>query len=129
MTVTDEQISVERTLKQVDFDLFAKLSGDYNPIHIDPEFSAGTRFGRTVSHGLLLNSILRGLLDQLVPGGRQISQELRFPAPTYADEPMRFVVEVQSDDGQTVVAKMCSLRLEDDVVTCDGRASIRRSGF
>ena len=126
MTSSNERVSIERTLTQGDFDKFAKLSGDHNPIHVDPEFSAKTRFGRTVSHGLLLNSILRGLLDRLVPGGRQLSQELRFPAPTYADEPLRFVVEVQSDDGQMVVATMSSSRVQDDVVTCEGLATIRR---
>ena len=126
MTSSNERVSIDRTLTQGDFDKFAKLSGDHNPIHVDPEFSAKTRFGRTVSHGLLLNSILRGLLDRLVPGGRQISQKLRFPAPTYADEPMRFVVEVQSDDGQTVMATLSSSRLQDDVVTCEGLATIRR---
>ena len=77
MTISNEKISIERTLTQGDFDQFATLSGDHNPIHVDPEFAANSRFGRTVSHGLLLNSILRGLLDQLVPGGRQLSQELR----------------------------------------------------
>jgi acyl dehydratase len=117
---------VERCLTQGDFDQFAKLSGDHNPIHFDPGFSAKTRFGRTVAHGLLLSSILRGLLDELVPGGRQISQNLRFPAPTYADEPMRFTVQVEVDDGQTVTATMSSSRLQDNVVTCEGRTTMRR---
>ena len=126
MTISNEKISIERTLTQGDFDQFAKLSGDHNPIHVDPEFAAKSRFGRTVSHGLLLNSILRGLLDQLVPGGRQVSQKLRFPAPTYAGEPMRFVVEIQSENGQTVTATMSSTRVHDDVVTCEGLTTIRR---
>lgn len=126
MTNANEKISIERTLTQDDFDRFAELSGDHNPIHVDPEFSAKTRFGRTVSHGLLLNTILRGLLDQLVPGGRQLSQELRFPAPTFANEPMRFVVEIQSEKGRTVTASMSSSRVQDGVVTCDGLATIRR---
>ena len=39
---------------QEEFDLFARISGDDNPIHVDPEFSARTRFGRTVSHGMLI---------------------------------------------------------------------------
>ncbi len=125
MTISNEKISIERTLTQGDFDQFATLSGDHNPIHVDPEFAANSRFGRTVSHGLLLNSILRGLLDQLVPGGRQISQELRFPAPTFADEPMRFVVEIQSEDGLMVTATMSSSRVQDDVVTCEGLTTIR----
>lgn len=126
MTNANEKISIERTLTQDDFNSFAELSGDHNPIHVDPEFSAKTRFGRTVSHGLLLNTILRGLLDQLVPGGRQLSQELRFPAPTFANEPMRFVVEIQSEKGRTVTASMSSSRVLDGVVTCDGLATIRR---
>jgi acyl dehydratase len=126
MTISGARVVVERTLTQDDFDRFAKLSGDRNPIHVDPGFSAKTRFGRTVAHGLLLNSILRGLLDKLVPGGRQITQNLRFPAPTYADEPMRFTVQVESDDGQTVTATMSSSRLPDNVVTCEGLTTIRR---
>ena len=126
MTNANEKISIERTLTQDDFNSFAELSGDHNPIHVDPEFSAKTRFGRTVSHGLLLNTILRGLLDQLVPGGRQLSQELRFPAPTFANEPMRFVVEILTENGRTVTASMSSSRVQDGVVTCDGLATIRR---
>lgn len=126
MTDADDRISIERTLTQDDFNTFAELSGDHNPIHVDPEFSAKTRFGRPVSHGLLLNTILRGLLDKLVPGGRQLSQELRFPAPTYANEAMRFVVEIQSEKGRTVTATMSSSRVHDGVVTCEGLATIRR---
>lgn len=126
MNDSGKSIVLERTLTQDDFDRFAKLSGDDNPIHVDPEFSAETRFGRTVAHGVLLNSILRGLLDQLVPGGRQISQELKFPAPTFAGEPVRFMAEIQSDDGEAVTATMSSMRLHDQVVTCEGKTTIVR---
>ena len=42
--------SIERIFSQVDFDRFARLSGDNNPIHIDPAFSARTPFGQTVAH-------------------------------------------------------------------------------
>ena len=126
MNDSGKHIVLDRTLTQDEFDKFATLSGDDNPIHVDPEFSAATRFGRTVAHGLLLNSILRGLLDQLVPGGRQLSQNLKFPAPTYAGEPMRFSVAIQSDDGQTVAATMSATRLDDQAVTCEGETTIVR---
>lgn len=118
---------LERTLTQHDFDRFARLSGDDNPIHVDPAFSAATRFGRTVSHGLLLNSILRGLLGELVPCGRQLSQKLTFLAPTFAGEPMRFVASVESDDGELVTARVSSTRVEDGVVTCEGVTTLRRA--
>lgn len=119
-------LTLERTLTQYDFNRFAQLSGDDNPIHVDPAFSAVTRFRRTVAHGLLLNSILRGLLDELVPGGRQLSQRLTFLAPTFAGDPMRFVASVESDDGEFVTALVSSTRVEDGVVTCEGVTTLRR---
>ncbi len=54
--------SVNRVFSQTDFDRFAALSGDDNPIHVDAEFSARTRFGRTVAHGMLLYSIACSVL-------------------------------------------------------------------
>ena len=126
MTAKDKSIVVERTLTQDEFDRFAKLSGDNNPIHVDTDFSATTRFGRTVAHGLLLNSVLRGLLDTLVPGGRQVSQSLMFPAPTYADEPMRFTAAISFEDERIVKATMSTMRIADDVVTCAGSTVIQR---
>lgn len=118
---------VERVLTQADFDAFASLSGDDNPIHVDPEFSARTRFGRTVSHGMLLSTVLRGLLEELVPGSRQVEQELMFPAPTFTDEPMRFSALIKSDDGRHVVADISCERIDDGAITCAGEATMLRT--
>lgn len=118
---------VERVLTQADFDAFASLSGDDNPIHVDPEFSANTRFGRTVSHGMLLSTVLRGLLDELVPGSTQVSQKLMFPAPTFSDEPLRFSALVKADDGRHVVAELGCERIDDGTITCAGEATMLRA--
>jgi len=126
MTRAQDTIVVERTLTQADFNAFAKLSGDDNPIHVDPDFSRQSRFGRTVSHGMLLSTILSGLLDRLVPGSRQVSQKLMFPAPTYAGEPMRFSVVRKSDDGRHVVADIGCERVADGTITCAGEATLLR---
>lgn len=124
MIEKDTMREVVRTLSQNDFDRFANLSGDHNPIHVDPEFSTRTRFGRTVAHGLLLNTVLRGLLDELVPGFRQLTQELVFPAPTYADEPMRFRVCVENASGDEVLVGMSATRVADGVITCEGKTTL-----
>jgi acyl dehydratase len=118
---------VERALTQADFDAFAKLSGDDNPIHVDPEFSAHTRFGRTVSHGMLLSTVLRGLLDELIPGSTQVSQKLMFPEPTFCDESMRFSALVKADDGRHVVAEISCERIDDGAITCAGEATMLRA--
>lgn len=126
MTGKTDTLVLERVLTQSDFDAFAQLSGDDNPIHVDEEFSAKTRFGRTVSHGMLLATILRGLLDQLVPGARQVEQKLMFPSPTYTGDAMRFAVIRKSDDGRHVVADVSCERIADGVITCAGEATLER---
>ncbi|MBP7065949.1 MaoC/PaaZ C-terminal domain-containing protein, partial [Ferrovibrio sp.] len=88
-------IILERSLSQTEFDLFAQVSGDNNPIHVDPAFSARTRFGRTVSHGMLLYSVIWGLLRRQHPGARHQHQNLMFPNPAYADEALRFTLTPQ----------------------------------
>lgn len=97
-------------LTQEDFDDFARLSGDHNPIHTDPEFSARTPFGRTVSHGMLLFSALRGLLEERYPGATLISQNLMFPAPAYAGEALTLTVSRQAREGNRLTLSACILR-------------------
>lgn len=127
MTGKTDTLVLERVLTQSDFDAFAELSGDDNPIHVDEAFSAQTRFGRMVSHGMLLATILRGLLDQLVPGARQVEQKLMFPSPTYTGDAMRFAVIRKSDDGRHVVADVSCERIADGVITCAGEATLERA--
>lgn len=119
-----KQTSITKTFSQEDFDSFALLSGDNNPIHTDPVFSANTRFGRTVAHGLLLSSVLRGLIDRLVPGSRLTDTALMFPAPTFADEPMLFTVATTGKNDDAFEFELSVKRVTDDVVTCQGSARV-----
>ena len=86
------------TPTQAEFDAFARVSGDDNPIHVDPAFSARTRFGRTVAHGMLIYSKLWGLLRQARPGARQTGQQLMFPNPSFAGESIDLEIEQIAPD-------------------------------
>ncbi|MDJ1160040.1 MaoC family dehydratase [Chelatococcus sp. SYSU_G07232] len=112
-----------RTLTQADFDLFAALSGDDNPIHVDAAFSARTRFGRTVSHGMLLYSVLWGMVGRHLPVARQRLQTLMFPNPAYADEPLAFTATVTSVEAETVTLAVQAARVADGALVCDGTAT------
>ena len=122
--MTALSIEVERTFSQKEFDAFARLSGDDNPIHVDPGFSAATRFGRTVAHGMLLYAVFRGLVFRLMPHASQLAQDLKFTAPTYADEPMRFTLNIEVSGVGLARATMSCQRIADDVVTCEGTAQL-----
>lgn len=119
--------SIVRSLSQAEFDLFAKISGDNNPIHVDPDFSARTRFGRTVSHGMLLYTVLWGLVQTHYPGARQSDQMLMFPNPAYADEALRFEISETTAEGsrRELAAKVS--RVADGAIVLDGRATIKLS--
>jgi acyl dehydratase len=91
-------ITARWTPRQADFNRFAALSGDDNPIHVDAAFSARTGFGRTVAHGMLLYARVWALVAAAHPGARHVSQSLMFPAPAYADEELAITVALQEDD-------------------------------
>ncbi|MBL4870606.1 MAG: hypothetical protein JKX72_06595 [Robiginitomaculum sp.] len=117
-------VTITKIFLQDDFDSFAALSGDFNPIHVDPYYAANNRFGKTVAHGALLVTILRGLTEQLIPGGNQISHRIKFPAPTYAAQKIEFSVTIISQEKRRYRIALQVRTLKDGVVTCEGEAII-----
>lgn len=95
---------------QAMFDAFARLSGDSNPIHVDPGFAAASGFGRPVAHGAMLTGWLMAAAANSGIEGHLQSTSATFPAPTYADEPLTAVKVdgiwqlVRAGDGTCVCA-------------------------
>lgn len=87
-------IVAKRTFTQENFNLFAELSHDDNPIHVDPAFAATTRFGGTVAHGMMLYGMILGVLSENFSNVRQLEQGLIFPKPTYANMEVTLRLEV-----------------------------------
>ena len=128
--------SHQRVLLQGDFDRFARLTGDDNPIHCDPEFAAGSHFGATVAHGMLLYSCLcKALTEQIGPGVVQLEQSLMFPEPTYAGDRLRIDLHVDAEadgllDVQTEVTRAVRSGIPGDdagptaVATATGRCRV-----
>ena len=119
-----------RTFDQRDFDRFAALSGDDNPIHVDPAFAARTRFGRTVCHGMLLYStICRALTDELGPGFVQQEQELMFVTPTYTGEEVAVRLEVTAVQPESGLADISTvITRPDGAIACQGRTLVALPG-
>ncbi len=112
------------TFTQRDFDEFARLSGDDNPIHVDPDFSTRTTFGRTVAHGMALFGVLDAATAQWLDTPlATVSQELMFTAPTFTGETVtvELAIIATSDDGIEVAQRMTR---PDGVQTCIGATRI-----
>jgi acyl dehydratase len=112
-------LEIQRSFSQADFDRFARLSGDDNPIHVDPAFASRTRFGRIVAHGMLLYSAVEAALSRLAPALASISQTLKFPNPTYAGEPVCIRLEVTALDSASGLATIAT-----SVIRPDGAAGL-----
>ena len=85
-----------KTFTQQDVDDFARVSGDCNPVHLDAEFAAQSRFGRPIAHGMLTASLISACLGQRLPGQGTVylSQSVRFMAPVYPGEEIKAQVTV-----------------------------------
>jgi acyl dehydratase len=89
----------QRVLLQSDFDRFARLSHDDNPIHCDPVFAAQSHFGATVAHGMLLYScICKALTEQVGPGVVQLEQTLMFPNATYVGDRLWIELSTETEE-------------------------------
>jgi len=77
---------------------FARLTGDYNPLHFDEAFAAKTKFGRLVVQGGLTTGLLHALvaMDMPGPGTVFLSQNWKFIAPVYVDDTITASAEVLS---------------------------------
>lgn len=75
---------------------YAELSGDYNPLHFDQQFAAGTKFKRLVAQGGLTTGLLHALvaMDMPGPGTVFLSQNWRFSAPVFIGDTITADVEV-----------------------------------
>jgi 3-hydroxybutyryl-CoA dehydratase len=77
--------SFTKTISETDVYLFAGISGDFNPVHVNEEYAKTTPFGRRIAHGALPQSLIAPVLGTKLPGLGTVAVEIsvRFKAPTY----------------------------------------------
>ena len=89
--------SIAKTVTEADIILFAGISTDVNPAHIDEEYSKGTMFGGRIAHGMLSAGFISAVLANKLPGPGTIylSQTLKFKAPVRPGDTVTATVTVK----------------------------------
>ena len=110
----------EHVITEKDIELFAEVSGDRNPLHMDDEFAKNTSFGQRIAHGALTASYISGILGNDLPGPGSIfvGLNMRFRRPVYIGSHVTVKVEVteMKERGNRVTLKVsCNV---------DGKAAI-----
>jgi len=87
-----------KTLSMQDVTTYAKLTGDYNPLHFDESFAAKTKFKKLTVQGGLTTGLLHALvaMDMPGPGTVFLSQEWKFIAPVFIGDTITAEAEVIS---------------------------------
>ena len=97
-----DSATISKTITDADIQAFADVTGDHNPIHLDDEYAAKTRFGSRIAHGMLSASLISAVLANELPGAGSVylSQTLKFVKPVFP--------------GDTVTARVTVIGIRDD---------------
>ena len=104
---------------------FAELTGDYNPLHFDESFAAGTKFERLVVRGGLTTGLLNALvaMDMPGPGTVFLSQDWKFTAPVFIGDTITAEAEVLSvHETKPVTQLKIRVTRQDGETVLDGEA-------
>jgi 3-hydroxybutyryl-CoA dehydratase len=115
---TFDEISIGQTssyskrVEEKDILMFAALSGDVNPVHLDEEFAADTIFKGRIAHGMVTGAIVSASLAMVLPG----------PGTIYLEQSLRFSRPVRIGDEITVLMEVTGKRDDKHIVTLDCQA-------
>ncbi len=110
MTDRDAPEEVTHEISQEAIDAYARLSGDLNPLHVDPDYTARTSFGGTIAHGPLpmqplFEALCRWLGREDLPPGCRIDASFRRAVPSGSAVTAEFSRENTGDD--TILHAIC----------------------
>jgi 3-oxoacyl-[acyl-carrier protein] reductase len=120
--------SVSRTITAEDVAVFARLSGDYNALHLDDEFAARTEFAQRVVHGFLHASLLSTLVGMKLPGrgALYVSQSIEFTAPVYIGDRVEARATIEKIDMDTRLVTLRTVITKDrDECVLRGTAQVK----
>lgn len=121
-----QSASYTKTVTEADILMFAGVSGDTNPIHIDQSYAETTMFKQRIAHGILSAGFISTVLGTMLPGPGAIyvSQNLKFKAPVTIGSTVRATCTVKEVDTAKKRAVMETQCFVGDKLVIDGEAML-----
>jgi acyl dehydratase len=116
-----------KTVEERDIRLFATVSGDVNPVHLDAAFAATTAFGERIAHGMLTGAVISAALAMELPGPGTIylGQSLRFRAPVKIGDTVTVRLEVlEKQERRKTLTLDCKVHNQDQKLVATGTAEV-----
>ena len=121
-----DSVEIEKCMTIELVKLFADISNDHNPVHLDKEYAKSSRYKGQIIHGLMAASLFSGLFGMKLPGEGCVykSQNLRFKRPIYVGDTVVARVEVSDVDVAKKHLTFSTQCLVNNRVVIDGESQI-----
>ena len=123
---------LKKNITQDNINLYAKASGDFNPIHIDADFARDTPLGGTVAHGMLIlayiSQLMTGAFERVWLSGGRLNVRFRAPArPGDVITVSGSIRRIEKDNGFQIIDcdVLCSNQNDEPVITGDARVKVK----
>lgn len=113
--VVGQSASYAKTITEADIVLFAGITGDDNPIHINQEFAESTMFKGRIAHGMFCAGLISCVAGTRLPG----------PGVVYVDQNLKFRAPVRIGDTVTATLTIREINLERRRVVCDTACTVK----
>ena len=116
-----------RLITNQEVEAFAAISGDHNPLHLDPEYAATTAFGECIAHGMLTGALISAAIAMQLPGPGSVylSQSIQFRAPVLLGDTLTVTLEVTDKHAKRPwVTLGCTVENQEGKVVCKGEAQV-----
>ena len=128
---TGDTVSRSLTIGDDTIRAFADVTGDTNPIHLDDDYAAGTKFGRRIAHGMIAAGLISATIanDLPGPGTVYLSQTLKFKLPVYPGDTVTATVEVltvRPDKPIVTLSTVCTN--QEEQIVLEGEAVVLVGG-
>ena len=122
-----QSASFAKTISETDVYLFAGITGDFNPAHINEPYAEGSVFKKRIAHGMLGAGLISAVLGMYLPGPGTIymKQDLKFLAPVYIGDTITATCTVREKiEGKNRVIIDCSVVNQEGVQVISGEAMV-----
>lgn len=121
-----QSASVAKTITEADILLFAAVSTDTNPVHLDAEAARASPFGERIAHGMLSAGLISAVLGTRLPGPGTVylGQTLKFRAPVRIGDTVTATAEVASYDPEKRRATLKTTCTVAGKVVIEGEATV-----
>ena len=122
-----EKAATTKTISEADVLLFAELTGDRNPVHVDEEYARQSVFGTRIAHGSFTTALISAVLGMQLPGLGTIAYKsrCRFRYPVYLGDTITATVEaVEKNPAKNLVKFKCSWTNQTGIVVAEGEAVV-----